>query len=185
MTVQRLTAIFATLIVVLMLALPSCAFDVSAYIGGVKAGKIDFKGVKTALDGSPVYGVRLGTNFVPYFGMEHTLAFSSDYLFPKSFSEIRDVKGVVYNSNLIFNIPVGRVVPYLTAGVGLVHQYGEPEIPVGTKFAVNYGGGLKFVRLAGPLGLRFDLRGYTASGIVSDKLNMFEMSGGVIFSFGN
>ncbi len=94
-------------------------------------------------------------------------------------------KGFEYNANLIFNIPVpGKIlVPYITAGAGLLHQYGDVDEPVGTKFAFNYGGGLKFPHVAGPLGLRLDLRGYRA-GILSNKLNLFEISGGVLFSFG-
>jgi hypothetical protein len=83
---------------------------------------------------------------------------------------------------MIIDIPVHRVVPYLTAGVGLIHQYGDSDLPVGTKFALNYGGGLKLPRLAGPLGLRFDLRGYRA-GAFSGSLNLFEVSGGILVSF--
>jgi hypothetical protein len=65
----------------------------------------------------------------------------------------------------------------------VIHQYGDTSEPVGTKFALNYGGGLKFPHVAGPLGLRVDLRGYRA-GIVSTDLNLFEISGGVLLSFG-
>jgi hypothetical protein len=119
---------------------------------------------------------------VPYFGLEHTLGFSSDYLFPRSVTPLKDAKGFVYNSNLIINIPAGKIVPYLTAGAGLLHQYGDRDMPVGTRFAFNYGGGVKFPRLLGPLGLRFDMRGYRAGG-VSNKLSIFEVTGGVLISF--
>jgi len=76
------------------------------------------------------------------------------------------------------------VVPFVTAGVGLIHQYGAPSLEVGTKFAINYGGGLKIPRLLGPLGVRFDVRGYTATGLNSGRLNMLEVTGGVLLSFG-
>jgi len=158
------------------------AADMTFFVGGVKSGSISYNNVKTSLDSSPVFGFRMSTGFVPFFGVEHTLAFSSDYLFPSNAS-IREAKGFVYNSNLIFNVPVKSVVPYVTAGVGLIHQYGDADMPVGTKFAVNYGGGLKLPHLAGPLGLRFDLRGYRAGGF-SNKLNLFEASAGVFLSFG-
>ncbi len=161
----------------------SQAADMTFFVGGVSAGSITVDNVKTALDNSPVYGFRLGTYFVPSFGMEHTLAFSSDYLFPRNLSDIKEAKGFVYNCNLIINIPVGKVVPYATAGIGLIHQYGDANLPIGTKLAFNYGGGLKFPSLIGPLGLRFDMRGYSAS-IVSNSLHMFEVSGGILFSFG-
>jgi hypothetical protein len=130
-----------------------------------------------------MYGFRIGTNFVRFFGMEHTLAFSSDYLFPHSVAEIKSAKGFVYSSNMIFNIPIGKLVPYVTAGAGLLHQYGDNDMPVGTKFAFNYGGGVKRPRLIGPLGVRFDLRGYRA-GVISNKLNILEISGGILLSIG-
>ncbi len=166
-----------------LFVVPSKAADFTFYVGGVKPGSITVDNVKTSLDSSPIFGFRLGTSFVPFFGMEHTLAFSSDYLFPRGIEAIKEARGFVYNSNLIFSFPMGIAVPYITAGAGLIHQYGDGNMPVGTKFAINYGGGLKFPHLAGPLGLRFDMRGYTA-GILGDKLNMFEISGGVMLSMG-
>jgi opacity protein-like surface antigen len=170
-------------LVAALFAATAQAADLTFFIGGVNPGSINYHDVKTTLDGSPIFGFRYGSNFVPFFGMEHTLAFSSDYLFPRNVEAIKDANGFVYNSNLIFNIPVGKAVPYFTVGAGLIHQYGDSDMPVGTKFAFNYGGGVKFPRLAGPLGLRFDMRGYRA-GTVSNKLNMLEISGGVLLSIG-
>jgi len=176
---------FAVALLVLFAA-RSVAADLSAFVGGIMPGKpTSLQGVKVALDKSPVFGFRLATNFVPMLGMEHTLGFSSDYLFPSNISTITSAKGFVYNSNLIINVPAGRIVPFVTAGVGLIHQYGSPNLPVGTKFAFNYGGGLKFPKLFGVLGLRLDARGYTATGIFSQHLNMFEVTGGVLLSFGH
>jgi hypothetical protein len=159
------------------------AADLTFYAGGVKPGSISHQDVKTSLDSSPIFGVRFSTDVVPFFGMEHTLAFSSDYLFPRNVADIKNAKGFVYNTNLIFNVPVWVAVPYLTAGAGFLHQYGDPDLPIGTKFAFNYGGGLKFPHLAGPLGLRFDVRGYRA-GVLSNKLNLLEVSGGILVSLG-
>ena len=181
---RRVLRLFLALGGMMPLVTPSRAADLTFYVGGVKPGKITIRGVATPLDSSPIFGFRLGTSFVPLFGMEHTLAFSSDYLFPRNSSDIKNAKGFVYNTNLIINMPIKRTVPYITAGAGLMHQYGSQNLPVGTKFAFNYGGGLKVPRLAGPLGFRFDLRGYTATGIVSNKLNLFEITGGILFSFG-
>lgn len=159
------------------------AGDLTLFAGGVKAGKLTVANVRTSLDSSPVYGVRLSTNFVPLFGMEHTLAFSSDFLFPHDLPQVQDAKGFVYSGNLILNMPATKVVPYLTAGVGLIRQYGSPDLPVGNKLAFNYGGGLKFRELAGPIGLRVDVRGYTATGVFSRTLNLLEVSGGLLISF--
>ncbi len=183
MTTLGITRFAGMLGIMLLFAVSSQAADLTFFVGGANPGSVNFHDVKTSLDSSPIFGLRVATNIVPFFGMEHTLAFSSDYLFPHNFSAVKDANGFVYNSNLIFNIPVGKVVPYLTAGAGLVHQYGASDLPVGTRFAFNYGGGLKFPHLAGPLGLRFDMRGYRV-GTVSNKLNILEVSGGILISFG-
>ncbi len=182
MTAKRFLWVLLAFGMAPLFAVRSQAADLTFFVGGVNPGAITYRDIKTSLDNSPVFGIRLGTYFVSSFGMEHTLAFSSDYLFPKGLSDFSEAKGFVYNSNLIINLPVGRVVPYLTAGVGLLHQYGDSDLPVGTRLAFNYGGGLKFPNLAGPLGFRFDMRGYSA-GAFSNKLNMLEVSGGILFSF--
>jgi hypothetical protein len=183
MIARRCLWMWLALAAVSVSAVPLAGADLTFYVGGVKPGSINYQNAKTALDSSPIFGFRLGTNFVRFFGMEHTLAFSSDYLFPQNVAAIKEAKGFVYNSDLIFTIPAKSVVPYFTAGAGLIHQYGDLNMPVGTKFAVNYGGGLKFPHLAGPLGLRFDMRGYRA-GVFSNQLNLFEVSGGVYLSIG-
>lgn len=180
-----LSACFIFLVIFLVVASAPAA-DLSVYVGGIMPGSTEYQGEDIGLDNGPVYGFRLSTNIVPSFGMEHTLAFSSDYLFPKNIPTISKAKGVIYNSNLIFGIPVKiqKAVPYITAGAGFIHQYGDDSLPVGTRFALNYGGGLKFPHLAGPFGLRFDMRGYRA-GIFSNRLNIFEVTGGILFSIGN
>ena len=53
---------------------------------------------------------------------------------------------------------------------------------IGTKFALNYGGGVKLMP-AGPVGLRGDVRGYTLTGVQGHKLNAVEVSLGVVFRF--
>ena len=155
------------------------AADLTAYIGRVKPGSLTLDNVRRSLDGGPIYGIRLGHGFVPFIGLEHTLAFSSKFARPEDFLSTRDVDGFVFNSNIIVAPPLLRTVPYATVGVGVMHQYGRDAV-FGTKPAVNYGGGVKFLSLLGPLGLRVDARGYSATG----GLNMFELTGGVILVFG-
>ena len=184
MTMCSIRRVLAVLVFSAAASTIANAADFTVFVGGVKPGKLSKSGIETALDSSPVYGLRLSTNFVPAFGMEHTVAFSADYLFPNNTPGVKSTKGFVYNANLIISIPVAKVVvPYVTAGVGLIHQYGDPNAPIGTKFAVNYGGGLKFPKILGPIGLRFDARGYTATNVFSSKLNILEVSGGIFFSF--
>jgi hypothetical protein len=180
----RCLHLFCLAAVLSLVCAHAAAADLTGFVGGIKPGKLSIQGVSSPLDGSPVYGFRLGLGFLPFLGQEHTLAFSSDYLFPSSLKEITESRGFVYNSNVIFNAKLGSAVPYLTAGLGLIHQYGSPNLPVGTRLAINYGGGVKFPRIIGPFGLRFDARGYTAVGVSSGNLNMLEVSGGVLISFG-
>ena len=181
---MRRVAFLLTVLFLCGLLGQAAAGDLTVFVGGVNPGNLTISNVTRALDSSAVYGVRLSTNFVPLLGMEHTLAFSSDFLFPSdNIPPVDKSKGFVYNSNLILNIPARSIVPYVTAGVGLISQYGSPNLPVGTKFAFNYGGGVKFPRVFGPLGLRFDARGYTAIGVSSSNLNLVEVSGGVLINF--
>ena len=161
------------------------ASEISVFVGAEIPASIKIDDMKTVLDNGPIYGFRLGNDFVRYFGMEHTLAFSTNYLFPSGTPEVKEAKGFLYNSNLRLNFPgiVEKMVPFLTAGVGIIHQYGDHGLPVGTKFAFNYGGGAKFPNLAGPLGARVDFRGYNA-GVLSKKLNIAELSFGLMISLG-
>jgi hypothetical protein len=61
-------------------------------------------------------------------------------------------------------------------------SWGSGISDLGTKFALNYGGGVK-VRPSGPVGFRFDARGYSIFGIQSQTLNMVETTVGIFFAF--
>jgi len=143
------------------------------------------------------FGVRIGHGRV--FGGEHTIAYSPNFV-------ESETKAIIYNSNFLAQVPAPKAKPYATAGMGTIFSFGtddqgRPSLgKIGTKFAINYGGGVK-VLPAGPVGIRFDLRGYlipsakfnvsrpTASdplGTVkteSQNLNIFEAGFGIIFSF--
>ncbi len=176
-------AVLAVVLICLGSGPPVAGQDFTVFAGAAVPGNVTRDNLRINLDNGPVWGFRLSTGFVPMLGLEHTLAFSPDYLAPSRDPAGRDSKGLIYSTNLIVNLPSGNAVPYLTAGVGLIRQYGAGDLPVGTKFAFNYGGGLKAPGMWGPFGLRFDARGYTATGVLSRKLNIFELSAGVMFSF--
>jgi hypothetical protein len=159
------------------------AQDITIFAGGLVPGKVTFNNLPTTLDRGPIFGARVSTPFAAFLKLEYTLAFSNDFMFPDNVPGVTSAKGFLLNGNLLANIPLRKVVPYATAGVGLIHQYGSSNLPIGTKFAINYGGGLKFPKMLGPAGLRIDARGYTATGVFSHSVNLFELSGGVLFSF--
>jgi Outer membrane protein beta-barrel domain len=167
------------------LAVKAHAGDLSIHAGYVNPGDLTVENVTRHLDGSGIYGVRFGGTFARIFGVEETLAYSPNFLRTGDFAQSEDVKGFITSTNFVLSMPSGYVIPYATVGVGTITRFGSgDDLRFGTKFAVNYGGGVKLPRVAGPLGLRFDARGYRSEGIFSESLNLFEVSAGVIFTFG-
>lgn len=178
-------------------AIRSHAQQLTLYAGWENPGHLTLENVQSGLKGSGVYGIRFETDFIRIIGMEHTFGYSPDFVRPEIFSSTGGSRALIYNSNVILNAPLGRLVPYATAGLGLMTSNRFFALPtpfplaataLGTKFgnhfAVNYGGGVKMVRLLGPLGVRFDVRGYTMPDVFSQSLNLFEVTGGLHFSFG-
>ena len=142
-----------------------------------------------------VFGVRYSHGKV--IGGEHTLAYVPSF-------QVTGGRALFYNSDLLIQAPLPKVTPYATAGMGAIFTWSKASSgpaqqigDVGTKFAINYGGGLK-VFPAGPVGLRVDIRGYTipnvglnlASSIANQtvkttnqNVNFFEFGFGVVFKF--
>src|SRR6516162_5990749 len=147
-----------------------------------------------------VFGARFSHGKV--VGGEHTLAYVSNFLGGGA-------KAFIYNSDFMLQAPLPKVRPYAVAGLGTIFTWGsnstgQPDFSkIGTKFALNYGGGLKIFP-AGPVGVRFDIRGYAIpsasfnlpalvnpvnqSVIATVKsqtqtLNLLEVGLGVVFKF--
>jgi hypothetical protein len=124
-----------------------------------------------------VFGLRFSQGRV--FGSEHTLAYSPNFI-------SSDNSAIIYNSNLLIQAPLGAVRPYATAGLGTFYRRGDTisalEAITGANFTINYGGGVKF-NPAGAVGIQFDARGYSLGGVQSERLNVLEVSLGVVFSF--
>ena len=170
-----------TVILVLFLAgiclQESLAADITLFTGIQNPGKLTINNVVRDTKLGGVFGARFSTGQV--IGFEQTLAYSPNFLESSR-------RAVTVQSNLHVGIPAGRVVPYATAGVGLIATFGNSPFnlgDIGTKFAVNYGGGIKLRKLAGPLGVRFDVRGYSVPGVFSQTLNFVEGSAGLLVSF--
>jgi len=53
-----------------------------------------------------------------------------------------------------------------------------------TFFTVNYGAGVKFLNLAGPMGFRVDVRGRTLPNFFGETTTWFEPTAGITFSWG-
>jgi opacity protein-like surface antigen len=145
-----------------------------------------------------VFGVRFSNSKVA--GSEHTFAYAPNFL-------EANTKAFIYNSNFLVQAPLPKFKPYGTAGLGTIISWGEDDsgrpsfAKIGTKFALNYGGGIK-VLPAGPVGISFDIRGYlipdakfnlrvpTATDPLAtiksagQTLNILEAGIGIVFSFG-
>src|SRR5262249_34462552 len=129
-----------------------------------------------------VFGVRLGHGRV--FGGEHTLAFSPNFI-------DADTKAIIFNSNVLVQAPLPVVRPYGTAGLGFIHTWGDSLGVFGTRLAVNYGGGVKFMP-SGPVGVRVDVRGYSIPSTEfrifrteSQRIDYLEASVGIVFAIRN
>ena len=120
-----------------------------------------------------VFGLRYGSGRL--WAHEETFAYTPSFLDSNS-------KSIILNSNLLIQAPLPVLKPYVTAGLGSVIAWGSGVSDLGSKFALNYGGGLK-VRPAGPVGLRFDVRGYSIFSVQSQTLKMTEASVGILFGF--
>jgi hypothetical protein len=159
----------------------------SLYAGYLNPGDLNFQSVQTGLSlrGTGFYGARVEYDFLKLFGVEENFGFSprlfNSTLFP---GQASDVRGFLYSTNFVVNIPLSRFVPYATVGLGVVKPWGSPFAPFNATLAGDYGGGVKMNRLAGPVGLRFDVRGWRTADILNQGgVNLFESSGAVTFSW--
>jgi hypothetical protein len=171
------------LLVFLLLSMPAFAADVTLFGGWQHEGKIALTTsgaasaaaatvVKNPFNGG-VFGLRVASGRV--WGHEETLAYAPNFIDSKS-------KAVILNSNFMLAVPTPVVKPYITVGLGTFVVSGSGESDIGTKFAINYGGGVKLMP-SGPIGVRLDLRNYSLFSIQSHRLNAFETSLGVVFHF--
>ena len=125
-----------------------------------------------------MFGARLSHGKI--IGGEHTIAYAPNFIQSGSHA-------LIYHSNLLIQAALPVVKPYGTVGLGLIHSGGTSSTSFGSKFAVNYGGGVK--AMAGPAGVSFDVRGYTIPKIsisgfdAQQRSNFIEVSAGVVFSF--
>src|SRR5688572_29979400 len=77
------------------------------------------------------FGIRVGGRF-----FEQTLAYSPNFV-------ESETKAIILGSNFILQLPTPKVKPYGTVGIGTIFTKGDGIADVGTKFAINYGGGVK------------------------------------------
>jgi len=169
------------LIVFVLLSVPAFAQDLTLFGGVQFPGKVTLSSTTSGVNqiiSDPinvgVFGARFGSGKA--WGHEESFAYTPNFLSSSS-------KSILLHSNLMLQIPAPVIKPYATAGMGPILSWGSGPSDIGSKFAVNYGGGVK-IKPAGPVGVRFDGRNYTVFGVQNQKLNMFEVSVGVVLGFG-
>jgi len=182
----------ALMVVAAGLPLQAADFDLSVFGGVQRQGKLTLQSAPSTTvnlirtinaTNFGVFGVRFGHGGV--FGGEHTLAFAPNFI-------AADTRAFFYNSNIRIQAPLPVVRPYGTIGLGLIGTSSEGDRvgDIGTKFAINYGGGFKFMP-AGPVGMRVDVRGYAVPSTEfrvftskSQRVDFVEVSVGVVFALG-
>ena len=187
-SIVRITFLF---ILIFIMNSPARAIDLTAFGGVQRQGKLTLQSAPgTTVNllrtinatNFGVFGVRFGHGGI--FGGEHTLAYSPNFI-------DADTKAIIYNSDFRLQAPLPVVRPYGVVGLGLIGTSGGGVGRFGTKFAINYGGGVKFLP-AGPVGIGVDVRGYSVPSTEfrvftaqEQTINFLEVSVGVVFTFSN
>jgi hypothetical protein len=163
------------------------------YGGFQKPGKLSFDTATEVPedllkgDRGSVMGIRFSGGRV--IGYEQNIGYSPRFGKP-------GVKALQMDSNLLLQAP-GSFVPDATAGIGYIKTWGQGDFPTdsdpqkiaafafsfGTSFSLNYGGGIKVRKLAGPLGLNIDVRGYTIPNARADSLRFIQTSFGLVITY--
>jgi hypothetical protein len=190
---MKISKLFICCLFLLLTVSSLKAGEVILYGGAQKPGQLSFSTedaevAKDMLDGG--FGSTFGLRFSGgrFLGFEQNISFSP-----------RFARGGVHafqmDTNLVLQAP-GKVTPYATAGIGFIYTWGQnyPEdldpakiasfaFNFGREFAFNYGGGIKLRRALGPVGLNFDVRGYTIPSARDGSLNFIQTSIGMVFNF--
>lgn len=154
-----------------------------------------------------VYGVKGGVFFADRFQLEGNFGYLNHFEFKNTDPRSRAFIWEAGPSINFFSGRFSKAVPFLSVGVGGVTGFvGDPEdvndpspgaaniMPAGappliledgdTFFQFSYGGGLKGLRLWGPVGLRGEIRGRTMPNFFGNGVTWLETTGGVTFSWG-
>lgn len=189
---MKMRSILLAAAIILVAATSLQAGEVILYGGTQKPGEIKFSSVSEIPD--HLLEGDWGGTFGARFTGQGVFTFDQNISFSPRFAK-KGIKAFQMDSNLVLQAP-GNVVPYATAGIGFIVTWGkdiqENSIPeeiaaaafkFGPDFTVNYGGGLKLRRIAGPLGFNVDLRGYTVPSALEESFNFIQVSFGAVITW--
>lgn len=175
-------------------------FDVSPYAGGFFPAT-DYSDTNVKLKKEGLYGVRGGYFLTSNTEVEGNFGYVNHFDFVRSgHSKTRawlwDVNGTYH----FHSSRLGKITPYATAGVGGVTlntvDADQAILPIGntgrsltvknhdTFLALNYGGGIKGIRLWGPIGFRADTRFRSLPNLYGKSSTWVETTGGLLVSWG-
>ena len=179
---------------VLFVALSPSAFaqtEVEGFAGYYNPGASVLHG---NFDNGFAVGGRLGQSFLGVLGTEFSYAAVTGFS-----AQLGDLQGTfdetihLLNGNFVVQLPIGGFVPFATAGLGGVIGQENTNFKIRSVWTWNVGGGLKLRRIAGPVGLRFDVRYYNIPDgieilslppdINKVNFNVVEVSGGLLLTF--
>lgn len=163
-------------------------YEINPYAGGFFPDQFNLGKLKS--DG--LYGVRGGYFLTKNIEVEGNLGYINHFQLQSTEGKTR---AWVWEGLGAYNLDLGRLQPYASAGIGGVTARNtsstapgvEPAITIeggDTFFAFSYGGGVKANRLWGPVGLRADVRGRTLPNFFSGNTTFLELTGGINLTWG-
>jgi len=174
----------------LFVALIPAAFaqtEIEGFLGvydpGTDLSQADF-------DSGTAFGFRAGQSFMSVLGTEFGYTAATG---------LKDQLGTfddtihMLNGNFLVQLPLAGLVPFGTIGFGGIVGQRDTTFRVRSAWTWNAGGGLKVRNIAGPVGLRFDVRYYNIPDGIEllalppdlnkENFNILELSGGLLLTF--
>ncbi len=167
-------------VLVLLMTGPAMGSELSV-VGGL--GPVEDLAVETLrfdLRNLALVGLRFEKDFLWFLGFENSFMYTSRLLQPVG---EEGQNGIYWTANLVLNLPNEKVVPNLVLGMGVMQRFGDSFPDAGASFLTNWGVGVKFRELAGPLGVRVDYRRIQVHGVEDQSLLLQELSGGLLIQF--
>ncbi len=153
------------------------------YDPGTELNQADF-------DRGVAMGFRVGHSFLAVLGTEFSYTAAAG---------LQDRLGTfdenihLLNGNFLVQLPVGGFVPFGTVGFGSIIGQTDTSFKIRSAWTWNAGGGLKIRNIAGPVGVRFDVRYYAIPDGIEvfalppdlnrQNFNLMEVSGGILLTF--
>jgi hypothetical protein len=201
---QRVLLTSALVLIIGAPALLAQKYELNGYGGSYWAGSTNVGALKS---GQAIFGGRAGIFLDPNFELEGNFGYLNHFevkgIDPRSRGFLYELAGN-YNFSAKEWPVVRQFTPFLVFGAGAINSKlrgadvfsfttdGGPTVAARTVnmtdgdtfFTFSYGGGVKSIKLAGPIGLRLDIRGRTMPNYYHSTPTWLEVTGGVNFMWG-